>query len=175
MHLIRFAIVLLVITLTGYAQAQSSDKYLRKLPQEDFTLYFLSPTGFKDKKNKADLNVDFTFQYKKGLPQSVDMKFSVFTSSALQSLDSVSIHIEGQRLGRTSPVENMFLQKEKGKWHSRYNTTIPYRFLQQMLKASDEVVIRTHYTDHEFSFNAGKDWRSAGPIVQEILNAEIQN
>ncbi|MCB0554234.1 MAG: hypothetical protein KDD02_11835 [Phaeodactylibacter sp.] len=170
----KLFLFLALALLAGGLHAQDSDKYFKKLPQEGFDLYFLSPTAFKSKPGKVRLEADYTFQYYKRTPASVDMKFSLFSKTALRSLDSLAFFAGSRRLDAAASPEIMFLQKEKGKWHSRFSTPLPYTTLQQILEAGPELKILVYSDGKAISFPAGKDWREAAAVLKEILAVEIR-
>ncbi len=173
---LRKLLLLLCLALpAGSLTAQDSDAFYRKLQQEGFVLYFLSPTAFKAKPGKARLETDFTFRYSGREPESVDMKFSLFSRTALRSLDSLAAFSGSRRIGGASAPEIMYLQKEKGKWHSRFSTTLPYPSLRQMLEAGPELSFKIYGSGQTLLFPAGKDWREAAAVLKEILAVEIRN
>ncbi|MCB0571335.1 MAG: hypothetical protein KDC66_16300 [Phaeodactylibacter sp.] len=173
MSLRKLLLILLPALVCSQLFAQDSDALYRKLPQEGFVLYFLSPTSFKAKPGKVRLETDFTFQYRDQRPDSVDMKFSLFSKKPVRGLDSLVIFSGTQRLGATNTLEIMFLQKDKGKWHSRFSTPIPYSTLEQMLSAGPGLAIKIYAAGLTLNFPAGKDWREAAEVLKEILAVEI--
>ncbi|MCB0546193.1 MAG: hypothetical protein KDD19_01315 [Phaeodactylibacter sp.] len=168
--------LLLATTLIGAlsvaATAQASSKYLKTMGQEGYTLYFIKPLAFKA--GKARLVPDFTFQYRETPPEEVDLKFSFFSKKPTRKMDVLSFYSGEEALGQSSIPNLMFLEQAKGRWHTRFNASIPYSTLMKMLQAGETLVIRLHIGEEELSFPAGKKWDKASAVLREILGAEIR-
>lgn len=172
---VKKSTLLLFLLLASVAlPAQKSDRYLKKMRQEGYTLYFLVPTGFKAKADKMELEADFTFQYREGAPESVDMRFSVFSRSPVKQIDRLAILWDGKRGASPGTAELLFIQKEKKNWHSRFSTAIPFSVLMQMIQASFFVVIEIEQGGKSVPFASGKDWKKASEVLGEILSVELR-
>ncbi|MCB0563002.1 MAG: hypothetical protein KDD01_01350 [Phaeodactylibacter sp.] len=153
------------------ACGQNSSRYLKTLGQEDFTLYFINPVPFK--KGKDRLIPDFTFQYREAQPDQVAVKFSLFSKTPFREMSYLSFHAGEALLGQSSGSELMFLEKNKGKWHSRFSTHISYPALMALLNAGETLEIRFHSQESILAFPAGKKWGKASAVLKEILSAEV--
>ena len=155
------------------AQAQNSSKYLKSMAQEDYTLYFINPVEFKAEKSKSLLIPDFTFQYDGNTPEKVDLRFSVFSEAPLKETGKLSFRAGEETLGSSSGLELMFLEQVKGRWHSRFTTSLPYSTLMKMLQAGENLVIGLSGQEAAMAFPADKQWEKASAVVKEIFVAEI--
>lgn len=160
--------------LNTAAPAQNSSKYLKTMGQEGYTLYFIAPVSFKGEKGKASIEPDFTFQYQEGLPEWVDLKFSLFSTTSFREMDRLSFLAGGELLGQSSGSGLMFLEKNKGKWHARFATRIPYSTLMDMLDAGEKLEIRFHGQGTSLAFQAGRKWGKVSAVTKEILRAEVR-
>ena len=157
--------------LGSAATAQSSSKYLKILQQEGYTLYFIKPVAFKKGKNR--LALDFTFQHGPTVPETVVLRFSLYSKNPIREMDGLSFFAKETPLGESSGPELMFLEQDKGWWHARFASTISYPTLIDMLEAGENLEIRFHRQETAFAFPANRKWGKASSVVKEILKAEV--
>ncbi len=160
--------------LNTAAPAQNSSKYLKTMGQEGYTLYFIAPVSFKGEKVKASLEPDFTFQHQKGLPEWVDLKFSLFSRTPFREMGHLSFLAGDKTIGQSSGSTLMFLEQRKGKWQARFATRIPYSTLMDMLNAGEKLEIRFHSQDTILAFPAGRKWGKVSAVTKEILSAQLR-
>jgi hypothetical protein len=173
--LVNKSSLLLLFALAALSlSAQDSERYLKKMPQEGFALYFITPTSFTAKPEKQKLEMDFTFQYRDSVPEEAEVRFSIFSRSAVRRLEGLSFFAGGAPIGSTAVPELLFLQKEKRVWHSRFSAVLPYPSLLALLQAGPEASIQLVGPDQSARFQPEKSWRKAAEIVREILAAELE-
>jgi hypothetical protein len=174
--LVKKSSLLLLFALAALSLgAQKSERYLKKMPQEGFALYFIVPTSFAAQPPaKLKLEMDFTFQYSGTVPEEAEVRFSVFSRSAAGRLEGLSFFVGREPLGSTATPELLFLKKEKRRWHSRFSATLPYASLQGLLQAGPRARVQLTGLDTPVLLRPQKSWIKAAEIVHEILAAELE-
>jgi hypothetical protein len=175
MYIRYLSTLCLLWLLPACIHAQNSGKYLRKFHQEDYVLYFLTPTTSLSQSSDR-LQVDFTFLYRDSIPSHVDLRFSLYSKSPSGIVQALRITNGPVTTASPGHMELLFVQKEKDFWHTRYATTITYAELNAMLAARSGLVY--HITTEQrgdLTFPAGKRWQKAAPVIQQILGIEIRN
>ncbi len=165
--------LLLILFAVQGLPAQSSTKYLQRLPQATGTLYFVNPLPFKGANSKADLETDFTFLSTENQDTvQVALNFSVLNKKEAIEIDWIKInnsmdHWENSKL--------LFLQKEKKHWHTRYTTSIKLSaFLNWFFSMENQATIRLKTADGEvLVFEMTKKGRKAVEVIRPILEAEV--
>lgn len=133
--------------------------------QEEGVLYFILPkSGFKNIKQKSELNYDITYF---SANDSATLNFSYF-DKPFQTIDSL-LFTTGNKI-HSFRVKRIFIETKKKKWHYRYSTTIAFKDLIGIFNHTERVEIIL-YTQHDpIALNIKpKTWNKQSAVLEKIF------
>jgi len=169
----HFQFLFLLITPVFFTAlpAQTSDKYLKQLPQPESTLFFIKPISYKVNGSPTTFIPDFTFTYFPETPASTVVTIN-FTIQGKEPVESVeSLVLAG---GFETNPSFLFLEQKKGKWINRFTAEIPLEALFSLLKeeGGQFAIIRTG--PHRLTVPYQKNWRKASEAIGPVLRSKIK-
>lgn len=169
----RFFFVIYFIFCTTLLFSQNSSKYLKTLKQPAGNLYYATPIKLKSTEQKTDLEIDFTLFYHKDSSNQVLIHTSLYSKTPLERPDSVLFTFSDNKINTNTP-KLLFVEQIKGKWHYRHESVVSFQEYQKITKkASDLQSITFFFPDQKISFLPNKKFQKAGPIIYEIMRAEM--
>ena len=172
-----FTLLLGLLLLVATATAQKSSNYLKRLEQTNRVLYSATPVAFKAKNPKVVFEADFTLNYSGQDSDRVVLHFSLLSKEPLKAVDSLvfSDASSGETVVRCAEPGQMFLERGKKNWHTRFETQLSQEAYLEVLALGDRFQAELFYPEGRKSrFTANKDWRRSSEIVYLILSNELR-
>ena len=120
---------------------------------EKGTMYFIKPMLFVGE-GDDELKVDFTFNYKTEIIDSVSIKFSIYDQSIYKYLDSLKIENSQYSLSLGAP-NFLFNERKKENFQSRFDINTPLQNLPQLFSDKDWQ-ISLYYKGETIAFHPHK-------------------
>lgn len=168
---LKSSVLLSILLFSGLTiAAQSSDKYLKRFPQETGILYFIKPIKLKE--GKAVFEADFSYLKTKEGNEPVHLNFTLFTRVPVRYIPALQIVVEEELLLTLQP-ETRYIDKDGKKWTGRFAGELPPDVLLQLLAAGRNVsfVIQTD-DEAAYLFTPNRKWEKAAEVLSETLSIE---
>ena len=168
----RLLIALISLFFVSVLNGQSTDKFLKKMPQPTGTLYFIKPLKWKEKGGNRQMETDFTFKFENVVDTVlVTLNASIFSKNEADRIESFYV----KRLsGEALPVETLYVQQKKGKWESRIQTTFPLQAFLDWLPIAKNEILEVSTGSSKFRFQSSKKWEKAIEALLPVLEIDIE-
>lgn len=168
-----YLILLLLWSLSSFAQ--SSDKYLKVLFQDNGTLYFIKPQTLKAKKQGGELEVDFTYLLAKTEESGeVTVNFTLISPDPVRSIDELNLQTGEDRMTPVSTPELLYIDRKGRKWKSRFSARTNPEALLSLLRVDTDHPIVLRAGQGEILFKANRKWEKLTELLSEKLSVEWQ-
>lgn len=165
-------VMLVSLLLFSMLNGQSTDKYLKKLPQPTGTLYFIKPLKWQEIGGTKQLEADFTFKFEQVVDTVlVTLNSSIFSKKPINRIQSFQI----RGLSDDQLVANtLYVQQNKGKWEARVQVTFPMKtFLEWLPNAGDEI-LQINSASTNLKFQPSKKWKKAIESILPVIQFDIE-
>jgi len=168
--------VMLLCIFSGCATTKT-ENFLKALPKEAGTLYFIKPIEFKTSAQSSFIP-DFTLNYRADTQNIVKMNYFIDYNSPIRKLDSVIFM--SKQPGNSGPIlhiyqaEQMFIEKIKNNtWQHRFTSNIPLKDFINLLGPQEYVEGIIYIPDQEnILFQSTQKWKKMHEAVFQTLKIE---
>jgi hypothetical protein len=167
-------IILLNLFAGTYLHAQSADRFLKQLPQENAILFFLVPQKWKSKTFKGKLEADFTYYLGKRDSTTVSMGISLEQKGeSSPTVDKLEVKWMNESLQiDEGKLTQLFLDRKGKKWLARYSSTLSEEQFWALLNESEDLQLVLYQGGEKYSFYPHKKWEKMKGVVVPILEFE---